>query len=80
LFTPNGDGVNDIFLVYSPKTITEFDMIITNRAGVVLFRSKDINIGWDGANASQDIYFYVIIFKDSYDRKQIRKGIINLIR
>jgi len=84
VFTPNGDGVNDIFLVFSPKKITDFDMLISNRSGTVIFRSKDINIGWNGeiANtpAPQGTYAYIIMFKDSYGRKQIKKGTINLMR
>lgn len=46
-FTPNGDGVNDIFEVHS-ELIRSFDMTIYNRWGQELFHSEDADIGWDG--------------------------------
>ncbi|MBR3712791.1 MAG: gliding motility-associated C-terminal domain-containing protein [Bacteroidales bacterium] len=46
-FTPNGDGVNDIFVPVH-GVIPEYEIIILNRNGVVVYRSKDIDEGWDG--------------------------------
>ena len=49
VFTPNGDGVNDIF---SPVAVIEgiqsFEMTIWNRLGERLFRTNDIEQGWNG--------------------------------
>ena len=46
-FTPNGDGVNDLF---RPKgfNITNFKMMIYSRWGQLLFETSDIETGWDG--------------------------------
>ena len=46
-FTPNGDGLNDRFVPvhgYIPK----YEIIILNRNGVVVYRSENIDEGWDG--------------------------------
>ncbi len=46
-FTPNGDGLNDIFLpVHGP--ISTYEIIILNRNGVVVYKSNNIDEGWDG--------------------------------
>ena len=46
-FTPNGDGLNDIFTIQSELLIT-YEITIYNRWGKPIFSSNDIEIGWDG--------------------------------
>jgi gliding motility-associated-like protein len=52
VFTPNGDGINDVFL-------RGVKVYITDRWGTTIFEGDD---GWDGTHkgktASEDIYFY----------------------
>ena len=66
IFTPNGDGVNDIFMVQSTN-LTEIDCIIFDRWGVKMYdvQSDKGNIAWDGKNLfGKDVpagtYFYII--------------------
>jgi len=48
-FTPNGDGVNDVFYVVgSGMKLENFSMQIIDRWGNTVYDSKDINEGWDG--------------------------------
>lgn len=62
-FTPNGDGVNDIFIVRS-NFIEELDLIIYNRWGQEVFRTSKLNEGWDGTFKGEflppDSYAYYI--------------------
>lgn len=46
-FTPNNNGLNDLFLVGSTN-IEKFHIVIYNRWGNLLFETNDINVGWDG--------------------------------
>jgi gliding motility-associated-like protein len=46
-FTPNGDGVNDVFHVYGTG-IESFSLIIYDRWGATVFSTTDITKGWDG--------------------------------
>src|SRR5690606_31921702 len=46
-FTPNGDGLNDQFVVYG-QFINRFRMSIFNRWGELVFTTGDMNQGWDG--------------------------------
>jgi len=46
-FTPNGDGINDIFYAYS-RSSQSFEMKIYNRWGEQIFSTTDILKGWDG--------------------------------
>jgi gliding motility-associated-like protein len=47
LFTPNADGINDVFLAYG-KFIKYFDMEIFNRWGQIVYHGTSIDQGWDG--------------------------------
>lgn len=46
-FTPNGDGINDVFKVTDRNFLT-FDIWIYNRWGQLVFQSKDPKFSWDG--------------------------------
>jgi gliding motility-associated-like protein len=84
-FTPNGDGVNDFF---SGKGmfIKEYEMMIFDRWGNLIFYSDDINKPWDGrANqgsgvAQQDVYIYSVKITDINKRKHNYRGIVTLVR
>jgi gliding motility-associated-like protein len=47
-FSPNGDGLNDIFRVYAQYSNISFKMMIYDRWGQEVFYSGDIAKGWDG--------------------------------
>jgi gliding motility-associated-like protein len=49
-FTPNGDEFNNVFLpiISTGREISDYELLIFNRWGEVVFESHDINIGWDG--------------------------------
>jgi len=47
-FTPNGDGINDVFQIQSECDIIDFNMLVLNRWGGIIFKSNDINFQWDG--------------------------------
>jgi len=47
-FTPNGDGINDIFIPITNSSVDHVDMKIFNRWGRVVFTTSDPAINWDG--------------------------------
>lgn len=83
-FTPNGDGIND---VWSPVGIglENYELIIYNRWGESIFHSNDPDIGWDGRYRSEDApmggYAYLITFTNGATRKkESMSGMITLVR
>jgi gliding motility-associated-like protein len=60
-FTPNGDGVNDIFRP-GGMGIRTYRMEIYDRWGKLIFQTTDMNHGWDGTLGGQplpsDTYIY----------------------
>ena len=69
-FTPNGDGLNDVFdvsnwaLKNGLKNTDDFQFNIYNRWGQHIFLSNDFNIGWDGTYNGKacpvDVYVWLI--------------------
>ncbi len=68
-FSPNGDGVNDVFYVRGKGLSTVQSMRIFNRWGQMVFEKKefapnDPSVGWDGTFGGKkmpsDVYIYTI--------------------
>lgn len=82
-FTPNGDGVNDIFYIYTAGA-KEVDFSVFNRWGEKIFQSYSIDIGWDGyyrnelMNPGVYVYQVSVIYLDGDKRRA--KGSVTLIR
>lgn len=83
-FTPNGDGVNDIFLP-SFRSLRRYELTIYNRWGKRVFTSSDPAEGWDGdehgRKAAAGTYYYVAT-AEGYEKGVSfkRKGSVTLIR
>ncbi|MDQ6761879.1 MAG: gliding motility-associated C-terminal domain-containing protein, partial [Bacteroidota bacterium] len=83
-FTPNNDGLNDIFKVKYPYPVKEFHMNVYNQWGQRVFESTDITHGWDGKYkgipASQGTYAWTISLTDSQGKSQHAKGVVTLLK
>lgn len=64
-FTPNGDGVNDVF---QPKGfgITKYELHIYDRWGGKVFSTTEFEKGWDGTMQSKNDVKYGILEEGSY--------------
>jgi gliding motility-associated-like protein len=84
-FTPNKDGVNDVFRVKG-QGIAAFRMTIYNRWGALVFISHDATKGWDGTykGVLQPVgaYVYVVeyIFYDNVEKVNKQKGTVTLVQ
>ncbi len=78
-----GDGKNDVFLPLM-RGVTEFELLIFNRWGELLFESRDATRGWDGYYngklCQQDVYMYKLTARFENGENVVRVGDINLIR
>ena len=83
-FTPNKDGVNDIFIPIG-HSIDEIEMFIFDRWGELIFNTTNKNKGWDGTFKNTlcktDVYIYKLNTKPmGGNGTEKRTGHINLIR
>ena len=89
-FTPNGDGSNDYFTIFSKIELEEFNIKIFNRWGEMVYNSSkldeinDLQKGWDGTHKgkpqSSGTFVYYIegktILKDEFSLQ----GNVTLVR
>lgn len=65
-FTPNGDGLNDVFIPVG-KNIASMQLLIFDRWGTLLFESNDPNMGWDGTYRNEvvknDMYMWRLVYR-----------------
>jgi gliding motility-associated-like protein len=88
-FTPNKDGVNDVFTPKPRCTLntiaSNYRFRVFNRLGQLVFSTSLINAGWDGRlnGAAQPMGTYVweLQYHDSHSQKLVNKnGTVILIR
>jgi gliding motility-associated-like protein len=84
-FTPNGDGVNDVFRVLGIDGVDEFSLSVYNRWGQKIFGTSDKLSGWDGTFRGipepSDAYIYEAGFRLIADGQYYRlSGTVTLIR
>jgi gliding motility-associated-like protein len=82
-FSPNGDGNNDVFLVYG-EHIKTIDLKIFNRWGELLFESENELTGWDGSYKgtiqNPGVYVYEVLITFLDDTQLQKRGSVTLIR
>lgn len=82
-FTPNGDGLNDVFGA-AGKVPGEFSFNIYNRYGQLLFRSSAVQPHWNGTFRGKPVppgaYIYEIRYRDIQKKMQQRKGTVMLLK
>jgi gliding motility-associated-like protein len=83
-FSPNGDGLNEVFRPTFGVPVTGYQAIIFNRWGQQMQLSSDPQKGWDGRWNGKDaplgVYYYIIRFTDGGGERHERTGSVTLLR
>ena len=89
-FSPNGDGLNDVFYVIAGKDVKQVKQFqVFNRWGQKMFertngKTNDISFGWNGYYNGQLVvqgtYVYQIVIELLTGELEIHKGNISVIR
>ena len=96
VFTPNDDGVNDVFYPISRSdyhdlyyNLYDYEMVILNRWGIKIFSSNLRGNVWDGRTTSGEMvsdgsYFWILTYKNKCsadpEKTNTVKGVVQLIR
>ncbi|MDQ3072179.1 MAG: gliding motility-associated C-terminal domain-containing protein [Bacteroidota bacterium] len=82
-FTPDGDGVNDIFMVKG-KNISTFLLQVHDENNKLIFETRDINTGWDGTIDNKQMpansYPWLITYTNLDGKTFTKAGFVELIR
>lgn len=96
IFTPNADGINDLFHAYYPeepgsnplRTMERYQIRIYDRWGRLVYASTDdlTTAAWDGKvdgnQAAEGVYFYIVEYDSNCDANGIQRktGYVTLLR
>ena len=76
-FSPNKNGVNDVWFVESDFTM---ELRIFDRWGRLIHQDSGLRVSWDGKNYEPGVYPYEIRQNNCVGQKVSTKGVINLIK
>nr|WP_261387335.1 gliding motility-associated C-terminal domain-containing protein [Chitinophaga pinensis] len=83
IFTPNGDGFNDVHYVYG-NTIANVVVRYYNQFGQQIFETKDQRTGWDGTmgGRQQPVGVYIWVLRATLQDGSVvnMKGTVTIVR
>jgi gliding motility-associated-like protein len=83
-FTPNGDGLNDVFGISNAVVITElYSFEIFDRWGNIVFASDETNAQWDGLYQGNPVNSNTFVYKIAYRCKTedlVKTGTVTVMR
>lgn len=84
VFTPNGDLENPLFIPVVADNLVDFEMMILNRWGNVMFTTNSTLLGWDGTSGgrqcAEGTYFWTIRGKGINEQLVEMHGMLMLVR
>jgi gliding motility-associated-like protein len=79
-FTPNGDGLNDVFEIQG-NYFQSCNLEIYDRWGKSFFnKAGTLGVSWDGGNAPQGVYVYKIKMRDTQNKDYEYIGELTVLR
>ncbi|MEQ8522919.1 MAG: gliding motility-associated C-terminal domain-containing protein [Vicingaceae bacterium] len=83
-FSPNGDGINDAFVI-DTDGLSSIKCSILDQTGKEVFRYEQLHGHWDGRDFSgrelpQGTYFFIVEAYDSEQNPILRRGTVSLFR
>ena len=83
-FSPNNDGINDLFFPFTNCALEWIELKIFNRWGELLFSTNSITTGWNGMYKNElqplDSYLFILNYKQSKKEVINKKGSFILLR
>ena len=79
VFTPNGDGLNDNFVILGLDNCVRRELIVRNYGGNIVYHSRSYENTWNGDNCPDGIYTYHFLYNSNgIDQELV--GTVRIIR
>jgi gliding motility-associated-like protein len=83
-FTPNGDGINDKWLITNGNCLISASVEVFNRYGSSVYQSNDYKNDWQGTYKGENLpdgtYYYIIKYHLINGASQVLKGNVTILR
>lgn len=73
IFTPNGDGINDLFVISGIENCQKSNLIVKDHKGKIVLQSQHYDNNWDGNNLPDGTYFYQFAYTIN-NINEVRRG------
>ncbi|MBE9600155.1 gliding motility-associated C-terminal domain-containing protein [Pedobacter sp. MC2016-24] len=80
VFTPNGDGLNDVFEIPGLNYYEANELTIMNRWGGTVYEKKGYKNDWNADGLNEGTYYYLLKIKTAADKWGVYKGYVTVIR
>ena len=84
VFSPNNDGINDLFLPIQTAEAQTYSLVVLNRWGDKVFETSDPAKGWDGAFAGESctdgVYFWKTVLVTGPNKQVRNSGFVTLVK
>lgn len=84
VFSPNKDGLNDVFYPVTKCAISDYECMVFNRWGGLVYKTLNPNDKWDGKHNGLDctdgVYFYIITYQFPLQQTKKIYGTVTLLR
>lgn len=70
VFTPNGDGTNDLFIPFPYRNVKDVDIKIYDRWGTLVYETTNPDVNWDGRDmksgklCTDGVYYYTCVVNE----------------
>lgn len=79
VFTPNGDGINDFFVILGSEQCTKRQLTVRDRNGKTVYHANLYENNWDGGDCPDGTYFYQFTF-GYLQLEETLQGSVTIIR
>ena len=79
VFTPNGDGINDNFVILGLDNCTRRELIVRNYGGTIVYHSRSYENNWNGDNCPDGTYRYQFLYSNNGIEQEL-VGTVSIIR
>lgn len=87
VFSPNGDGINDVFIPRLIAPPSRYSLEVFDRHGQSVFVSETLANGWDGARNTRSlpegVYYWVLQYsclEEGQNQQKVKSGYVSLFR
>ena len=81
VFTPNGDGENDVFVIEGVGSYPNSSVVIYNRWGGVVYKTDNYASNpWDGRDVPDGVYYFVVNLGPEQEKGEGHSGVIHVLK
>ncbi|MGV3538299.1 MAG: gliding motility-associated C-terminal domain-containing protein, partial [Rufibacter sp.] len=80
VFSPNGDGINDTWVIRNLQNLPDNDLFIYNRWGNEVFKARGYQNTWTANGLEEATYFYVLRVRGCNGQEQVYRGYVQVVR